>query len=195
MWRLGDPCRIFWHISSSFGESPGDIFPSMLPVICLFLCSAITNSGLSQFMLFLVLSFTSHISAGCPRVSLETIFDSKQPKLEPKLVSALSENKRLFRLFRFYTETESFDVSIERNKQTTNPNSLVGSIFCYFFQKIYGFLVFSVSSVCLKQFCFFRLFRYRFETPKQTEFFFVCFKNTLSCPKYLPHKGTFPRKF
>ncbi len=54
----------------------------------------------------------------CPpgRVSFETSFDSKQPKLEPKLVSALSE-KRLFRLFRFYTETESFDVSIEP-KQT-----------------------------------------------------------------------------
>jgi hypothetical protein len=46
-------------------------------------------------------------------VSFETSFDSKQPKLEPKLVSALSETKRLFRLFRFYTETESFDVSIE----------------------------------------------------------------------------------
>ncbi len=52
-----------------------------------------------------------------PRVSFETSFDSKQPKLEPKLVSALSETKRLFRLFRFYTETESFDVSIEP-KQT-----------------------------------------------------------------------------
>ncbi len=46
-------------------------------------------------------------------MSFETSFDSKQPKLEPKLVSALSETKRLFRLFRFYTETESFDVSIE----------------------------------------------------------------------------------
>jgi hypothetical protein len=33
------------------------------------------------------------------RVSFETSFDSKQPKLEPKLVSALSETKRLFRLF------------------------------------------------------------------------------------------------
>ncbi len=40
------------------------------------------------------------------RVSFETSFESKQPKLEPKLVSALSETKRLFRLFRFYTETE-----------------------------------------------------------------------------------------
>ncbi len=66
------------------------------------------------------------------RVSFETSFDLKQPKLEPKLVSALSETKRLFRLFRFYTETESFDVSIEslnRNKQKTNRNSLIGSIF------------------------------------------------------------------
>jgi hypothetical protein len=50
-------------------------------------------------------------------VSFENSFDSKQPKLEPKLVSALSETQRLFRLFRFYTETESFDVSIEP-KQT-----------------------------------------------------------------------------
>ena len=135
------------------------------------------------------------------RVSFETSFDSKQPKLEPKLVSALSETKRLFRLFRFYTETETFDVSIEpnqtedqlkqfdrehillfftekfrvfpfffvflffsfvsvsfetvcfgwfasilkqrvsmfrlnRNKQKTNWNSLIGSIFCYFLQKM-----------------------------------------------------------
>ncbi len=51
------------------------------------------------------------------RVSFETSFNSKQPKLEPKLVSALSETKCLFRLFRFYTETKSFDVSIEP-KQT-----------------------------------------------------------------------------
>jgi hypothetical protein len=61
------------------------------------------------------------------RVSFETSFDSKQPKQEPKLVSALSETKRLFRLFRFNTETESFDVSIcfwfhdtNRNKPETD---------------------------------------------------------------------------
>ncbi len=47
------------------------------------------------------------------RVSFETSFDSKQPKVEPKLVSALSETKGLFRLLRFYTKTEIFDVSIE----------------------------------------------------------------------------------
>jgi hypothetical protein len=55
------------------------------------------------------------------RVSFETSFDSKQPKLEPKLVSALSETKRLFRLFRFYTETESFDVSIEPKQTEDHP--------------------------------------------------------------------------
>ncbi len=55
------------------------------------------------------------------RVSFETSFDSKQPKLEPKLVSALSETKRLFRLFRFYTETESFAVSIEPKQTEDQP--------------------------------------------------------------------------
>jgi hypothetical protein len=43
------------------------------------------------------------------RVSFETSYDAKQPKLEPKLVSALSERKRLFRLIPFCTKTESFD--------------------------------------------------------------------------------------
>ncbi len=55
------------------------------------------------------------------RVSFETSFDSKQPKLEPKLVSALSETKRLFRLFRFYTGKESFDVSIEPKQTEDQP--------------------------------------------------------------------------
>jgi hypothetical protein len=54
-------------------------------------------------------------------VSFETSFDSKQPKLEPKLVSALSETKRLFRLFRFYIETESFDVLIEPKQTEDQP--------------------------------------------------------------------------
>ena len=56
-----------------------------------------------------------------PRVSFETSFDSKQPKLEPKLVSALSKTKRLFRLFRFYTETTSFGVSIELKQAKDQP--------------------------------------------------------------------------
>jgi hypothetical protein len=55
------------------------------------------------------------------RVSFETSFDSKQPKLEPKLVSALFETKCLFRLFCFYTETESFDVLIEPKQTEDQP--------------------------------------------------------------------------
>jgi hypothetical protein len=59
------------------------------------------------------------VACGLSRVSFETSFDSKQPKLEPKLVSA--ETKRLFQLFRFYTETESFDVSIEPKQTEHQP--------------------------------------------------------------------------
>jgi hypothetical protein len=88
-------------------------------------------------------------AGGVPcRVSFETSFDSKQPKLEPKLVSALSETKRLFRLFRFYTETEIFDVSIEAKRTEDQPNSLIGSIFFYLYRK---FRVFPF-------FCFFHFF-------------------------------------
>ena len=54
-------------------------------------------------------------------MSFETSFDSKQPKLELKLVSALSETKRSFRLFRFYTETASFGVSIETKQTEDQP--------------------------------------------------------------------------
>ncbi len=42
--------------------------------------------------------------------------------MEPKPVSALSETKRLFRLFRFYIETASFDVSIKPKLTETNEN-------------------------------------------------------------------------
>jgi hypothetical protein len=56
------------------------------------------------------------------RVSYETSFDSKQPKLEPKLVSTLSETRRLFRLFRFYIETGSFGFSIEPKQNENNRN-------------------------------------------------------------------------
>jgi hypothetical protein len=58
------------------------------------------------------------VKVGC---LFETSFDSKQPKLEPKLVSALSETKHLFRLFRFYTETASFGVSIELKQTEDQP--------------------------------------------------------------------------
>jgi len=54
-------------------------------------------------------------------VSLDTSFSSKESKLEAKLVSALSETKHLFRLFRFYTERESFGVSIEPKQTEEQP--------------------------------------------------------------------------
>jgi hypothetical protein len=50
-------------------------------------------------------------------VSSETSLVSKQPKLELKRVSALSEARRLFRLFRFNIETGSFGV-LKQPKQT-----------------------------------------------------------------------------
>ncbi len=51
------------------------------------------------------------------RVSSETSFVSKQPKLEPKLVSALAETRHLFWLFRFNIKTGSFAV-LKQPKQT-----------------------------------------------------------------------------
>ncbi len=79
------------------------------------------------------------------RLSFETSFDSKQSKLEPKLVSALSETKRLFRSFRFYTETESFDVSIEP-KQTEDQSKQFDRehILLFFTENLGFFRVFSV---------------------------------------------------
>ncbi len=67
-------------------------------------------------------------------MSFETSFNWKQPKLEPKLVSALSETKRLFRLFRFYSEAASFVVSVKPKLTETNrnqPKQAENSAFCF----------------------------------------------------------------
>jgi hypothetical protein len=119
-------------------------------------------------------------------VSFETSFDSKQPKLEPKPVSALSETKRLFRLFRFYTETESFDVSIkpketeDQPKQFDREHSLLfftGNL--GFFPFFFGFFrFFSVLSFFVGFFGFFRFFRF-FSVCFDT----VCFGCFASIPK------------
>jgi hypothetical protein len=93
------------------------------------------------------------------RVSFETIFDSKQPKLEPKLVSALSETRCLFRLFRFYIEKESFDVSIEPKQTEDQPKQ---------FDREYILLFFTENLVFSGFFVFFRFFRF-------FRFFSVCF--------------------
>ncbi len=75
-------------------------------------------------------------------MSFETSFDSKQLKLEPKLVSALSETKRLFRLFRFKTETESFDVWIEQKQTEDQPKQFDREHILQFFTENLGFLRF-----------------------------------------------------
>ncbi len=95
----------------------------------------------------------------------------------------------LFRLFRFYTETESFDVSIEPKQTKDQPKQFEREHIWVFFRK------FRVVSVCYDQLCLFRLFWYKFETPifhetnpntsetdlvsVRTEIFFVCFEDTL----------------
>jgi hypothetical protein len=86
------------------------------------------------------------------RVSLETSFDSKQPKLEPKLVSALSKTKSLFRLFRFYNKTESFDVLIEQKQTEDQLKKFDREHILLFFTENLGFFrlfrFFSVFSFC-----------------------------------------------
>jgi hypothetical protein len=84
------------------------------------------------------------------RVSFGTSFNSKQQKLEPKLVSALSETKRLFRLFRFYTETEIFDVSIERKRTEDQPKQFDKEHIFLFISENLEFFRFSVFSVCFE---------------------------------------------
>jgi hypothetical protein len=102
------------------------------------------------------------------RVSFETGFDSKQPKLEPKLVSALSETKRLFRLFRFYTETEIFDVSIEPKRTEDQPKQFDREhIFLFFTENFEFFRFFWFSG-------FFSVFSVCFETGVTYLYFNIC---------------------
>jgi hypothetical protein len=71
-------------------------------------------------------------------VSFETSFDSKQSKLEPKLVSALSETKRnkTFLLVVSLTETESFGVSFEQKQTEEQPKQFDTELILVFCQKI-----------------------------------------------------------
>jgi hypothetical protein len=109
----------------------------------------------------LVVQLLDH-RVGRVRVSFETSFDSKQPKLEPKLVLALSETKRLFRLFCFYTETESFDVSIEPKQTGDQPKQFDRDhILIFFTENVEFFRFFSIFSVFFSDFFgFFRFFRF-----------------------------------
>ncbi len=48
--------------------------------------------------------------------------------------------QRLFRLFRFYTKTGSSVFQLNQNKQKSNRNSLIESIFWYFFKRKFWFV-------------------------------------------------------
>jgi hypothetical protein len=91
-------------------------------------------------------------------MSFETSFNSKQPKLEPKLVLPLSETKRLFRLFRFSTETGSFGISIEPKQTEEQPKQCDREHILVFFSQNLGL--------------------FRFKIPKQTEIFCFWFNET-----------------
>jgi hypothetical protein len=66
---------------------------------------------------------------------------------------------------------------LNRNKQKTNLNSLIGSIFCNFLQKIYGFfLFFRVFSR------FFRFFRFFWFFSR----FFRFVSNSFGCFAFIP---------
>ncbi len=83
----------------------------------------------------------------------------------------------MFRLFRFYTETESFDDSIELKQTEDQPKQFDTEHILVFFSENLGF--FRFVSVCFGLFrnSLFRLFRFFTETkslnvsiePKQTE--------------------------
>ncbi len=86
----------------------------------------------------------------------------------------------MFWLFPFYMKQRVLMFRLNRNKQKTKRDSLIGSIICYFLQKIQDFFVFFFFfSVffCLFRNSLFRLFRFYTETesfdvsiePKQTE--------------------------
>jgi hypothetical protein len=84
---------------------------SLFTVLSLFLVlnfsQRIRRGGLEPLCRFRAshtIRVTSKVSSS---MSIETNFNSKQPKQEPRLFSALSETKLYFRLFRFNIETAS----------------------------------------------------------------------------------------
>jgi hypothetical protein len=81
-------------------------------------------------------------------VSFETSLDLKQPKL----VSALYETNRLFRLLRFYTKTESFGVSIEPKETEFQPKQFNKDHILVFFSEDLG--MFRFVLVCFEIVCF-----------------------------------------
>ncbi len=90
-------------------------------------CSLYSNSWCQVFIInisdkYWVIFWVVLFGSVSTRVSLETCFASKQPKLEPKLVSALSVTKCLFRLFRFYIKTARIGVPVKPKSTETKRN-------------------------------------------------------------------------
>jgi hypothetical protein len=86
---------------------------------------------------------------GCPS---KLVSIRNKPKLEPKLVSALSETKCLFR---FYIETENFGVSTEPKQTEDQPKQFDREHILVFFHKILCcFELFRFVSVCFETVCF-----------------------------------------
>jgi hypothetical protein len=101
-------------------RQPKEIFYLAFPIEQLFLVAKDKLWNSFEFCQIFAnfLDFKNRLSTiKTTRVSFETSFISKQTKLKPKLVSELSETRRLFRSFRFNIESGSFGVS-KQPKQT-----------------------------------------------------------------------------
>ncbi len=121
-------------------------------------------------------------------MSLETSFNSKQPKLEPKLVPDYRTKMFVLVVSLLYWNRE-FVFWLNRNKQKSNRNTSIESIFWYFFKKFRFVLVclglFWNSSVCFK-FLFYTFGWKHQNKPKQIKN--LCFgftKQTKTQPKQI----------
>jgi hypothetical protein len=126
------------------------------------------------YPIFRLFSLTSHLPSPTfpkyliiSRVSFETSFDSKQPKLEPKLFffSAPSE-KNVCGCFGSILKQRVSVFQLNQNKQKSNWNSFIESIFWYFSENL---RLFRFVSICFETVLFVSVVRYRFKTPKQIE--------------------------
>ncbi len=140
-----DSCHLVrapWYLLAAESLSWSDPFPACTPL-----------PRVSAFFMYREFVFNSAHTCTYGRglsimVSSETSFGSKQPKLEPKLVSALSETRRLFRLFRFNIETGSFSISKQPKQTKDKPKQQQTCYNIHLFNSLYHkFCFFSVVSI------------------------------------------------
>jgi hypothetical protein len=74
------------------------------------------------------------VQVGCP--SKLVSIRNNRTGTETSFGPIRNETKRLFWLFRFYSETESFDVSIEPKQTEDQPKQFDREYILVFFQKI-----------------------------------------------------------